>query len=102
MGITTYYKQDLVYGMTELTGISHYPHLADTKSKNGAIGKLGPNHEIKVVCPETGEELRLNKFGEICIKGPVVMREYLNDKEATKAIIDNRGFLHTGNNFKCL
>jgi fatty-acyl-CoA synthase len=64
--------------------------------KPGAVGKLGPNLELKVVCPETGEELRLDKMGEICIKGPVVMLGYLNNPEATESIIDARGFLHTG------
>jgi 4-coumarate--CoA ligase len=84
--------------MTELTSISHYPHLIDAKFKQGAVGKLGPNLELKIVCPETGEELRLDKLGEICIRGPIVMTGYLNNDEATKSIIDSKGFLHTGNN----
>lgn len=86
----------LAFGMTELTAVSHYPYLADIKLKPGAVGKLGPNLELKVVCPETGEELRLDKLGEICIKGPVVMLGYLNNHEATQGIIDEKGFLHTG------
>lgn len=86
--------------MTELTAVSHYPHLVDAPMKAGAVGKLGPCLELKVVCPETGEELRLDKMGEICIKGPVVMRGYLHNEEATKETIDVHGFLHTGELFK--
>lgn len=83
--------------MTELTAVSHYPHLVDAKLKPGAVGKLGPNLELKITCPETGEEMRLDKLGEICIKGPVLMCGYLNNDKATKDIIDQQGFLHTGN-----
>lgn len=76
--------------------MSHFPYLADIKMNAGAVGKLGPNLELKIVCPQTGEELRLDKMGEICVKGPILMVGYLNNEEATRKIMDDRGFLHTG------
>lgn len=45
---------------------------------------------------ETGEELDPNESGEICIRGEIVMKGYHNRPKETKEIIDNDGFLHTG------
>ena len=36
------------------------------------------------------------KSGEICFKGPSIMKGYLDDKEATDRILDKRGWLHSG------
>lgn len=43
-----------------------------------------------------GESLGMNKMGELCFKGPMVMRGYYNNFKETLAIIDNEGWLHTG------
>ena len=37
-----------------------------------------------------------NKKGELCFKGPFVMKGYCGDVQATSATIDTDGFLHTG------
>jgi acyl-CoA synthetase (AMP-forming)/AMP-acid ligase II len=52
--------------------------------------------ESKIVDPATGAELGPNERGEICVRGPNIMRGYLNAPDATAAVIDAEGWLHTG------
>ena len=49
--------------------------------------------------PTTGESLSVGEEGELCVKGPQVMKGYLNRPDATRNTIDEEGWLHTGNNF---
>jgi len=60
--------------------------------ENGAVDLV----ETKIVDPATGEECGVNQDGEVCIRGPLVMTGYLNKPEATAAMIDPEGWLHTG------
>src|SRR5207248_11482990 len=50
----------------------------------------------KLVDAASGEELGPNQEGEVCVRGPQVMRGYLNNPEATARTIDEDGWLHTG------
>jgi long-subunit acyl-CoA synthetase (AMP-forming) len=45
---------------------------------------------------ETGRNLGPNKKGELCFTGPYIMKGYYGDPQATAAIFDSDGFLHTG------
>lgn len=45
---------------------------------------------------ESGKELGPHKEGEICVKGPLVMKGYFNRPDATAATIDKEGWLHSG------
>ena len=60
------------------------------------IGEPRPNTESKIVNVTTGEELGPGEEGEICVRGPQVMKGYLNNPDATNAMIDREGWLHTG------
>ncbi|XP_013587964.1 PREDICTED: 4-coumarate--CoA ligase 3 [Brassica oleracea var. oleracea] len=87
------------YGMTEAgpvlsmsLGFAKEP----TPSKSGSCGTVVRNAELKVVHLETRLSLGYNQPGEICIRGQQIMKEYLNDPEATSATIDEEGWLHTG------
>ena len=55
-----------------------------------------PNTEVRVVDPATGEDLGTGAEGELWVRGPQVMKGYLNNEEATRHTIDDDGWLHTG------
>ncbi|MGA9873274.1 MAG: AMP-binding protein, partial [Rhodococcus sp. (in: high G+C Gram-positive bacteria)] len=61
-----------------------------------SVGLAIPNVECKLVDPDSGQEVGVGVSGELWIKGPNVMRGYLNNEEATAATLDSDGFLHTG------
>jgi len=82
------------FGMTELSGQSH--HAPRDKIVPGSVGFLLPNLECKIIDLDTGKTLGPNQDGEMCIRGPIVMKGYLNNPEATARTIDSHGWLHTG------
>ncbi len=83
------------YGMTECSPLSTMnPYKG--KRKLGSIGLPLLNVELKLVDPESGEEVPLGEAGEIYVRGPMVMKGYYNKPEETKNAIDFDGFMHTG------
>ncbi|GMR35699.1 hypothetical protein PMAYCL1PPCAC_05894 [Pristionchus mayeri] len=82
------------YGMTEMSTASH---IADAKSakKFGCCGKLAPGLQMKIVDPSTDKELPQGEAGEICIRGPIVMKGYLGREKETRDTLRG-GWLHTG------
>ncbi|CAH1791176.1 unnamed protein product [Owenia fusiformis] len=82
------------YGLTETSPATHGSPYSGWK--DGSIGILLPNTQCKVVEPETEKELGVNEDGELWIKGPQVMKGYLNKPEETAKVIDREGFFHTG------
>ena len=82
------------FGMTELSPVSHTTPLGNPKS--GSSGTALPNTTCRIVDPETGEDLPTGKEGELWIKGPQVMRGYLNNEKATKETLTPDGWLRTG------
>lgn len=50
---------------------------------------------LKVI-DEVGHALGPKQKGELCFKGPLIMKGYVNDPAATALTIDKDGFLHTG------
>lgn len=84
------------YGMTEASPLTHFTPMNMEKISRGSSGQCVPNTECKVVDVATGEELGPNQEGELWIRGPQVMRGYLNRPEDTAVTIDDEGWLHTG------
>ncbi len=84
-----------LYGMTETSPVSVMNPMKG-KRKLGSIGVPFLNTEAKLVDPETGEEVPLGEPGELCIRGPLVMKGYYNKPEETTRAIDGDGYMHTG------
>jgi acyl-CoA synthetase (AMP-forming)/AMP-acid ligase II len=84
------------YGLTETSPGTHGHETG--KVRNGSIGKLMANMEALLVDPDTGKEVApgINNRGELWLRGPNVMKGYWRNEKATKATVDQDGWLHTG------
>lgn len=82
------------YGMTELSPISHMT--AGANIRHGSSGQAVPSTECRIVDPETLEDLPAGLEGELWIRGPQVMKGYLNNPEATAETMAEGGWLRTG------
>lgn len=83
------------YGMSECVSIS-ISNAADPLEKRiGGVGHIYSLSRVEIVGPE-GREVAPGQQGEIIVQGASRMLGYFRDPEATKAAIDKRGFLHTG------
>ncbi|MEW5887903.1 MAG: long-chain-fatty-acid--CoA ligase FadD [Pseudomonadota bacterium] len=82
------------YGLTETSPAATINPL-DLKEYNGSIGLPVPSTEI-AIRDEEGHDLPIGEAGEICIRGPQVMKGYYNRPEETAKVIMADGFLRTG------
>ena len=76
------------YGLTETSPVIAAED--DKYRKIGSIGKAFPSLNVKIENPDE------NGIGELLVEGPSVMLGYYNNEEATKEIIDQNGWIHTG------
>jgi acyl-CoA synthetase (AMP-forming)/AMP-acid ligase II len=84
------------YGLTETSPATHVTSDDPATIRPGSIGTPVANTECRVVDPSTGADATPGVDGEIWIRGPQVMLGYLNQPDATRATIDDEGWLHTG------
>jgi acyl-CoA synthetase (AMP-forming)/AMP-acid ligase II len=84
------------YGLTETSPVTHINPLIREQIKIASIGPCIPNTECMVVDVVSGAALGPNQQGEIWVRGPQVMKGYLNRPDATAAMLDDEGWLHTG------
>jgi acyl-CoA synthetase (AMP-forming)/AMP-acid ligase II len=84
------------YGLTETSPTTHSVPDELAGQMPGSIGPPVPNTECRIVDVTTGEDAPAGEPGELCIRGPQVMKGYLNNPEATARTIDPDGWLHTG------
>jgi len=81
------------FGMTETSPVATVNPISDIRL--GTIGIPVPSTLCKVI-DEDNNELPLGERGELCVKGPQVMKGYWQRKEATEEILDADGWLKTG------
>ena len=82
------------YGLTETSPVaSTNPY--GTLARLGTVGIPVPGTAFKVI-DDDGAELPLGERGELCIKGPQVMKGYWQREEATAEVLDAEGWLKTG------
>jgi acyl-CoA synthetase (AMP-forming)/AMP-acid ligase II len=84
------------YGMTESSPATHMTPAEAADARHGSVGVCVPATESRIVDAETGEELGAGAEGEICVRGPQVMKGYLNCPAETARTVDADGWLHTG------
>ncbi|WP_338522908.1 long-chain-fatty-acid--CoA ligase FadD1 [Pseudomonas batumici] len=81
------------YGMTETSPVASVNPSQNIQA--GTIGIPVPSTLCKVV-NDAGEEQALGEIGELCVKGPQVMKGYWQRQDATDEILDSEGWLKTG------
>ena len=81
------------YGMTETSPVATVNPAE--RNQVGTIGIPVPSTLCKII-DDSGNELALGEVGELCVKGPQVMKGYWQREEATAEILDSDGWLRTG------
>lgn len=84
------------YGMTEASPVTHFTPTDAALVRHGSCGLVIPNTEVRVVDLKTKQDIGVGEHGELLIRGPQIMKGYLNASEATAESIDRDGWLHTG------
>jgi fatty-acyl-CoA synthase len=87
----------IVYGLTEASpGITQTPRDDTIEHRTQTVGVVLPEMEVKIVDPVTRQTFGPNEHGELCVRGYCVMKGYYNNPEATRAAVDDEGWLRTG------
>ena len=82
------------YGITE-TSTMVIMNAPGSSRVPGSCGLPFPGVGIRLVEPTTGHDAEVDQEGEIWVSGPLVMQGYLDDPQATAAVLTD-GWYHTG------
>jgi fatty-acyl-CoA synthase len=87
----------IIYGLTEASpGITQTARDDSITNRTQTVGRALPEMEVKIVDPVTRQQVGPNEPGELCVRGSNVMKGYYNNEAATRAAIDDSGWLRTG------
>lgn len=87
----------IAYGQTESSPVSTQTRTDDPLERRvTTVGRVLPGLEGKVVDVKTGKDLPPGQIGEYCVRGFTIMKGYYNMPEATRAAVDDDGWLHSG------
>jgi long-chain acyl-CoA synthetase len=81
------------YGLTETSPVVTFNPIE--KRKPGSVGKPLPSAEIKIIDPEKHQEPGIMQEGEIVIRGPMVMKGYYKNPQATDQVLKG-GWFYSG------
>lgn len=92
-----------VWGMSETTsivsmvpwGIARACGRGEMDSAWGNVGTPNPSMQLKLV-DEKGKDVTESGRGELCVRGPTVVKGYYGNEKATKESWDEEGYFHTG------
>lgn len=82
------------YGLTEASPVVTCNPL-DGTDRLGTIGMPLPSTDV-CIRDDSGKTLTVGEVGELCIRGPQVMKGYWNNPEETAKVLDSEGWLHSG------
>jgi len=87
----------IAYGQTESSPVITQTRTDDSLERRvSTVGRKLPDVEVKIVSVETGEEVGPGEQGDLCTRGYHVMRGYYKMDDRTREVIDEDGWLHTG------
>jgi fatty-acyl-CoA synthase len=87
----------ITYGQTETSPVVTQSRPDDPlEVRVATVGSPLPGLEVRLVDPETGQDVAVGEQGEFCSRGHCVMLGYYKNPEATAATIDEDGWLHSG------
>ncbi|KAJ4372523.1 hypothetical protein N0V83_004298 [Neocucurbitaria cava] len=75
-----------------MTTMLHYPEHDPT----GSVGRFLPNLDAKLVDDEGADVTDFDVVGELCVRGPLIVKGYFNNPEANRLAWDQDGYFHTG------
>ncbi|KAB0800643.1 hypothetical protein PPYR_06383 [Photinus pyralis] len=91
--------QNIVYGATEMTGITFQSLIDDKEYRNTeTVGYIMDHVEAKVV-DRKGNLVPFGTPGELCVRGYLISKSYWNDPEKTKEVLCDRKWYRTGDEF---
>jgi fatty-acyl-CoA synthase len=84
------------YGKSETSPLTFQSRSADPLARRaGGVGRVHPHVQAKVV-DRDGRIVPVGQRGELCVRGYPVMRGYWDDAGGTRKVVDEAGWLHTG------
>ncbi|HKI99671.1 MAG TPA: AMP-binding protein [bacterium] len=84
------------YGLTETSAVSHVSPDDPAGVPPGSVGRVVPNSELRIVDPVSKQDVAPGERGELWIRGPQVMKGYLNQPQATADTLTPDGWFRTG------
>ncbi len=87
----------ICYGMTETSPVSTQTRIGVPFEKQiYSVGTIHDHLEIKIIDPKTQAILKRGESGELCTRGYSVMLKYWNSPAATRQVIDEQRWMHSG------
>ena len=92
-----------LWAMSETSCIASYFYYPESDN-TGSVGRFMPNIDVKLVDSESDDGVEVGPYdvrGELCVRGPTVIKGYLDNPEANKRDWDADGYFHTGDIVYC-